>query len=37
MHFANAVRDACIEQDTFSRSCFAGINVGHDPDVAATF
>src|SRR6185312_16287634 len=37
MHFANAVRDARIEQDTFSRSCFAGINVGHDPDVAATF
>jgi hypothetical protein len=37
MHFANAVRDACIEQDAFSRSGLAGINVGHDPDVAATF
>jgi hypothetical protein len=37
MHFTNAMRDARIEQDTFSRSCLAGINVGHDPDVAATF
>jgi len=37
MHFTNAVRDAGIEQDTFSRSCLAGINVGHDSDVAATF
>jgi len=37
MHFADAVRDARIEQDAFSRSCLAGINVGHDPDVAATF
>jgi hypothetical protein len=37
MHFTNAMRDARIEQDTFSRSGLAGINVGHDPDVAATF
>src|ERR1044071_2448091 len=37
MHFANAVRDARIKQDTFSRSGLAGINVGHDSDVAATF
>jgi hypothetical protein len=37
MHFANAVRDARIEQDSFGRSCLAGIDVGHDSDVAATF
>src|SRR6266567_2470071 len=36
MHFANTVRDACIEQDTLGRSGLAGIDVGHDSDVAAT-
>jgi hypothetical protein len=37
MHFANAVRDARVKQDSFGRSRLAGIDVGHDPDVAATF
>jgi hypothetical protein len=37
MHFTNTVRDARVEQDALSRSGLAGINVGHDPDVAAAF
>jgi hypothetical protein len=31
------MRDSRVKQHTFSRGGLAGINVGHDPDVAATF
>jgi hypothetical protein len=36
MHFADAVRDACIEQDALCRCRLPGVNVRHDSDVPAT-
>jgi hypothetical protein len=36
MHFTQTVRDARVIEDAFSRSGLAGINVGHDADVATT-
>jgi hypothetical protein len=36
MDLSDAVRAACVEQDALRRSGLAGIDVGHDPDVAAT-
>jgi hypothetical protein len=35
MHLTQPVRAPGIEQDPFSRSGLAGVNVRHDADVAA--
>jgi hypothetical protein len=36
MHFADAVRNARIEQDALSRSRLPGVDMRHDSDVPAT-
>ena len=36
MHFADLVVDAGVEQDAFGRGGLAGIDVGHDAEVAVT-
>jgi hypothetical protein len=36
MHFADAVRDARIEEDAFGRSRLSGVDVRHDSDIPAT-
>jgi hypothetical protein len=36
MHFADAVRDARIEQDALCRCRLSGVDVRHDSDVPAT-
>jgi hypothetical protein len=35
MHFANAVRDARIEQNALGRRRLSGVDVRHDSDIAA--
>jgi hypothetical protein len=37
MNLSDAVRATCVEQDALRRSGLAGIDVGHDADVPATF
>ena len=36
MHFADAVRDARVEQDALCRCRFSGVDVRHDSDIPAT-
>jgi hypothetical protein len=36
MHFANAVRDARIEQNALCRCRLSGVDVRHDSDIPAT-
>ncbi len=36
MHFADAVRDARVEQDALCRCRLAGVDVRHDSDIPAT-
>jgi hypothetical protein len=34
MHFTDFVRTAGVVQNPFGRSCFTGIDVRHDADIA---
>jgi hypothetical protein len=36
MHFADAVRDARIEEDALCRCRFAGVDMRHDSDIPAS-
>ncbi|MNP64959.1 hypothetical protein D3C76_1605110 [compost metagenome] len=37
MNFTDFVRNACVEQDTFRRGSFTGVNMRHDPDITCIF
>ncbi len=37
VHLADFVRKACVEQDTFGGGSLAGVDVGHNADVAGIF
>ncbi|MNZ80291.1 hypothetical protein D3C78_989210 [compost metagenome] len=37
VNFTDFVRNACVEQDTFRRGSFTGVNMRHDPDITCIF